>query len=258
MIVGNEVLLRGDLSETASAARRATCAACAPSSRAIPVGTAEPWHVWLKHPELARDVDFIAVHLLPYWEGVSADNAIGFVLDRLAEVKKRFPNKPVMIGEVGWPSNGRIRRGAVPSLANEAAFLREFLNVAEERGIDYFVMEAFDQPWKIPVEGGVGAYWGMLDAARQPKFAWTGEIIGVPSWPLLFALATLVPLLPLLWFLNRFQRFRAARPAVLRRVRAGGGLALRVGHLSHGEPVPQRVLGDARGPCCSARSACCS
>jgi exo-beta-1,3-glucanase (GH17 family)/glycosyltransferase involved in cell wall biosynthesis len=204
VIVGNEVLLRGDrtVRQLASYLRRVR------AQLSVPVGTAEPWHVWLKHPELARDVDFIAVHLLPYWEGVPADHAIGFVLDRLAEVKKRFPNKPVMIGEVGWPSNGRIRRGSVPSLANEAAFLREFLNVAEARGIDYFVMEAFDQPWKIPVEGGVGAYWGVFDGQRQPKFAWSGEIIGVPSWPLLFALATFVPFLPLLWFLNRFQRFR--------------------------------------------------
>ena len=70
-------------------------------------------------------------------------------------------------------------------------------------------MEAFDQPWKIPVEGGVGAYWGIWDEDRNPKFAWTGPIVGVPSWPLLFAISTLVPLLPLLWFLNRFERFRA-------------------------------------------------
>ncbi|HTO54184.1 MAG TPA: glycosyltransferase [Myxococcota bacterium] len=204
VIVGNEVLLRGDMKPQQLAAylRRVR------AQLAVPVGTAEPWHVWLKHPELARDVDFIAVHLLPYWEGVPADHAVEFVLDRLAEVKKRFPNKPVLIGEVGWPSNGRIRRGAVPSLENQATFLREFLNAATTRNIDYFVMEAFDQPWKIPVEGGVGAYWGILDAARQAKFAWSGPIVGVPSWPLLFALSTLVPFLPLLWFLNRFKRFR--------------------------------------------------
>jgi exo-beta-1,3-glucanase (GH17 family)/cellulose synthase/poly-beta-1,6-N-acetylglucosamine synthase-like glycosyltransferase len=204
VIVGNEVLLRGDL-------KRAQLAGYLRRVRAqlgIPVGTAEPWHVWLKHPELARDVDFIAVHLLPYWEGVAYENSIGFVLERLAEVKKRFPGKHVMIGEVGWPSNGRIRRGAVPSLATEASFLREFLNVARERNLDYFVMEAFDQPWKIPVEGGVGAYWGIWDEARQPKFAWSGPIVSVPSWPILFAVATLAPLFPLFWFLSRFARLR--------------------------------------------------
>jgi hypothetical protein len=206
VIVGNEVMLRGDLKrqQLAGYLRRVR------AQLNVPVGTAEPWHVWIKHPELARDVDFIAVHLLPYWEGIAADDAIAFVTERLAEVKKKFPGKPVMIGEeVGWPSNGRIRRGAVPSLATEATFLREFLNLARERDLDYFVMEAFDQPWKIPIEGGVGAYWGIWNEARDAKFAWTGPIVGVPSWPLLFAIATLVPLLPLFWFLNRFERFRA-------------------------------------------------
>jgi len=204
VVVGNEVLLRGDLKtrQLAGYLRRVR------AQLAVPVGTAEPWHVWMKHPELARDVDFIAVHLLPYWEGVAAEDSIAFVQERLAEVQEKFPGKPVIIGEVGWPSNGRIRRGAVPSLATEAAFLREFLNLAEQNRIDYFLMEAFDQPWKIPVEGGVGAYWGIFDEARNPKFAWQGPIVGVPSWPLLFALSTLVPLLPLLWFLNRFERFR--------------------------------------------------
>jgi len=204
VIVGNEVLLRGDMKtrQLGGYLRRVR------AQLNVPVGTAEPWHVWLKHPELARDVDFIAVHLLPYWEGISADEAIAYVEDRLAQVKKKFPGKPVMIGEVGWPSNGRIRRGAVPSLATEATFLREFLNLAKQKNLDYFIMEAFDQPWKIPVEGGVGAYWGIWDEARNAKFAWTGPIVGVPSWPLLFAIATLAPLLPLLWFLNRFERFR--------------------------------------------------
>ena len=204
VVVGNEVMLRGDLTrrQLAGYLRRVR------AQLAVPVGTAEPWHVWIKHPELARDVDFIAVHLLPYWEGIAADDAIGFVTDRLAEVKKKFPGKPVIIGEVGWPSNGRIRRGSVPSLATEATFLREFLNLAKRNQIDYFVMEAFDQPWKIPVEGGVGAYWGIWDEARNAKFAWSGPVVGVPSWPILFAIASLVPLLPLLWFLNRFERFR--------------------------------------------------
>jgi exo-beta-1,3-glucanase (GH17 family)/cellulose synthase/poly-beta-1,6-N-acetylglucosamine synthase-like glycosyltransferase len=204
VFIGNEVLLRGDMKtrQLAGYLRRAR------AQLNIPVGTAEPWHVWMAHPELARDVDFIAVHLLPYWEGIHADDAIGFVTERLAEVKEKFPGKPVMIGEVGWPSNGRIRRGAVPSLATEATFLREFLNIARKNDIDYFVIEAFDQPWKIPVEGGVGAYWGIWDEARNAKFAWTGPIVGVPSWPLLFAIATLLPLIPLLWFLNRFERFK--------------------------------------------------
>src|SRR3546814_3634998 len=54
----------------------------------------------------------------------------------------------VVITEIGWPSEGRIRRDAVPSPTTQAGFLRAFLNVANQRGLDYFIQEAFDQPWK--------------------------------------------------------------------------------------------------------------
>ncbi len=43
-----------------------------------PVSTAEPWHVWIKHPELAEHVDFITVHLLPYWEGIRVEQAVDY------------------------------------------------------------------------------------------------------------------------------------------------------------------------------------
>ncbi len=193
VIVGNEVLLRGDLEplELARHLRRVRARV------EVPVSTAEPWHVWIKHPQLAAEVDFIAIHVLPYWEGVSIESAIDFVFRRRAEVARRFPGKPVLVAEVGWPSHGRIRRGAVPSLANEARFLREFVTAAQTRGVDYFLMEAFDQPWKIPIEGGVGAYWGLFDQERRAKFPLTGPVVGVPEWPLLAGLATLLPLLPL-------------------------------------------------------------
>ena len=57
----------------------------------------------------------------------------------------------------------------------QAAMLRDFVSRAEAYGIDYNVIEAIDQPWKT-MEGGVGPYWGLLDASRHAKFAWTGPI----------------------------------------------------------------------------------
>ena len=36
----------------------------------MPVTTGEIWSVWRDHPELVSAVDFIAVHILPYWEGM--------------------------------------------------------------------------------------------------------------------------------------------------------------------------------------------
>src|ERR1700759_3454302 len=45
------------------------------------------------------------------------------------------------------------------------------------------MVEAVDQPWKF-FEGGVGPYWGILDAAGERKFAWTGPIVNENYWKL--------------------------------------------------------------------------
>jgi exo-beta-1,3-glucanase (GH17 family)/cellulose synthase/poly-beta-1,6-N-acetylglucosamine synthase-like glycosyltransferase len=204
-IVGNEVILRGDLGVRAliNYLDRAR------AQLDIPVSTAEPLDTWQRHPELADHVDFITVHVLPYWEFIDRKDAIGFVLGQYQALQDLFPGKPVVIGEVGWPSNGDRRRYALPSLANEAHFLRDWFNVAAREKIDYYVMEAIDQPWKERLGGRVEAYWGMFNANRQPKFALTGTVIEDPIWPWKAGLASLIALLPMFWFARHFIRFRA-------------------------------------------------
>ena len=59
--------------------------------------------------------------------------------------------------------------------------MREFVTRANALGIDYNIVEAIDQPWKT-FEGGVGPYWGLFDAAREPKFSWTGPITDPDHW----------------------------------------------------------------------------
>ena len=44
------------------------------------------------------------------------------------------------------------------------------------------MMEAFDQPWKARYEGAVGAYWGIYDVDREPKFAFVEPIVRIPQW----------------------------------------------------------------------------
>ena len=181
VVVGNESILRGELKveEVAVYLKQVR------DALNVPVSTAETWDVWLAHPELADHVDYVAVHILPYWDGVELDQAVDHVVVTMNKLKSRFPDKEIVLAEVGWPSNARTYKGAVASPANQAAFLRHFLQRAEQKKYVYYVMEAFDQPWKRISEGSVGAYWGVYDVHRQPKFAFTAPIVEIPQWRLL-------------------------------------------------------------------------
>src|ERR1700728_2043329 len=204
VMVGNETLLRGDLTveELSADLDRARAAI------RQPVGYADTWATWLKNPQLASHVDFIAVHLFPYWEGVDVESAVDFCFRELKAVQDAYPKKPVIIGEIGWPSEGRIRAGAVASVSNEALFLRRFLARAEKEGERYYLMEAFDQPWKARDEGAVGAYWGIYDVNRQPKFEFVQPIVRIPEWHLLAAISVALALVMLGVFYTNSGRLR--------------------------------------------------
>ena len=124
-------------------------------------------------PELASAVDFIAAHILPYWEGIPAEKVVDQTIAHYNKLRAIHPGKRIVIAEFGWPSAGYNMRDADPGRIEQAAVLRDFVARAEAYGIDYNIIEAFDQPWKTN-EGGVGTYWGMFDASRHAKFAWTG------------------------------------------------------------------------------------
>lgn len=206
VIIGNEAVLRGDVSSEElipylDEARKEI---------QQPVSTAEPWYTWIQHPELVAHVDYIAVHMLPYWEGVGVDEAVPYIAARMHDLEKAFPGKPIVIAEVGWPSDGRSRHAAVASAANEATFLRRFLAYAATQHWTYYLMEAFDQPWKEQTEGAVGAYWGVYNVYRQPKFAFTKPIVSIPHWQLLAAISVIIAalLLTLLYWDSRALKKR--------------------------------------------------
>ncbi|MDR3323215.1 MAG: benzoate transporter, partial [Zoogloeaceae bacterium] len=104
-LVGNETLFRQDMTPEAlipllKAVKKAT---------RKPVSTAEPYHIWLKYPELAKHVDFITAHLLPYNEGVPIEEALDYAMWRYDELQAAFPRKKIVIGEIGWPRRGPNR-----------------------------------------------------------------------------------------------------------------------------------------------------
>jgi len=189
VVVGNESLLREDL----TVEQMITVLDRVRSQTRKPVSTCEPWHIWTKNPELTQHVDYICVHMLPYWERVPAEVAVEYVVDKMKLLARTFPTKRIVIGEVGWPSDGRARGAAIASQANEALFLRRFLKVAKDEGYIYYIMEAFDQPWKEETsEGSVGAYWGVYDVHRKPKFPFADPIVRVPEWHTLAAVTVVI------------------------------------------------------------------
>ncbi len=204
IIVGNEALLRDDLTSDELSAYIARVR----EEVDIPVSTAEPWHVWFKHPEMVNHVDFIATHMLPYWEGVHVNRAVDYVVDHVNLLKATFPDKEILIAEVGWPSNGRTRHFAQASQANEAIFLRRFLARAEKEKYSYYLMEAFDQPWKKVTEGSVGAYWGVYDVYRQPKFPFFSPIVRVPEWRMLAGISVVIAIITFAFLLMDSKTLR--------------------------------------------------
>jgi exo-beta-1,3-glucanase (GH17 family) len=185
VIVGNETLLSGELTpeELAGHIRRVRGAI------RQPVSYADVWTVWLKHPELAREVDYITIHLLPYWEDDPVDVAgsMRHITAAYEQVSQAYPGKPILIGEVGWPSAGRSREGASPGRVMQARFIGALAALAERRKLDYNVVEAFDQPWKTAHEGTVGGNWGVMDAERRAKFTPGVPVAEHPRWQLAYA-----------------------------------------------------------------------
>jgi exo-beta-1,3-glucanase (GH17 family)/cellulose synthase/poly-beta-1,6-N-acetylglucosamine synthase-like glycosyltransferase len=203
IVVGNETIYRGEqkIEDLIKLIQRVK------GSVNVPVTTGEIWNIWLEHPELASSVDFIAAHILPYWEGFSDKQSVEQALIIYQKLRDAFPGKRIVIAEFGWPSAGYNLKNGNPGPFEQAVTLRTFVSRAEAIGMEYNIVEAIDQPWKF-FEGGVGPYWGILNASREPKFAWTGPVEDPAYWKLM-GIALLVGVLMSLPIL------RLVRPTVL-------------------------------------------
>ena len=175
VIVGNETLYWRRAEEAAAVKDLIDKIQRVKRAVSVPVSTAEFPDTWLNHPELVSAVDYIAVHILPYWEGLPGDVAVDHAMEVYRKLREAYPGKHIVIAEFGWPSAGLNRKDAVPGKLTQAEIIRDFIARADAMGIDYSIIEAFDQPWKTS-EGSVGPYWGLFNAARQPKFALTGPV----------------------------------------------------------------------------------
>ena len=235
IIVGNEVLLRGEqtgetLAEMAARVR---------SLSGVPVTYADVWEYWLRAPQALKDsVDFVTIHILPYWEDdpLPVSEGVAHLQKIVEHVQAKLPGKRIMVGETGWPSAGRWREDAAPSIVSQARYLREFLVYAKTHDLDYNFIEAFDQPWKRALEGTAGGYWGLFHEDRTPKFSWDQPVSEYPDWPLRAGLSVLLGFGILA--VTRFWRYRAGPLtcglSALGAMLAGTAL---VSHFAHGWAV---------------------
>ena len=191
VIVGNEAVYRGDVTPEQLSAYIDRVR----DNVKTLVTTAEPWHIWMKYPELADNVKVIAAHVLVYWEKEPSEFAVQGTIERAKLVRKQFPKKRLLLAEVGWPSHGRAQGQAEAKPAEQAIYLRTLLNRLNAAGYDYFVIEAFDQPWKTGDEGDVGAYWGVYNEGRQQKFPFEGPVVAIPEWRSLAAVSIVLAVL---------------------------------------------------------------
>jgi exo-beta-1,3-glucanase (GH17 family) len=196
IVVGNEALLRREVTGPQLVGYIRQVKAALPG---IPVTYADVWEFWLKHPDVAPATDFVLIHILPYWEDdpVSIDQSMAHVRKIREELAHKIPVKEIVIGETGWPSEGRMREGALPSPVNQARFMRGFVALAEQEHWQYNLIEAFDQPWKRAKEGAVGGYWGLYTADRVDKNVFSGPVSNYPNWPAWFCLSAGMILLTL-------------------------------------------------------------
>ena len=216
VIVGNEVLLRGDMDVDR------LIGYIREVKRAVkqPVSYADVWSMYMKYPQLIKEVDFITIHILPYWEDepISVENSSEHLEKVVKQVEDEArgiaPGKPILIGESGWPSAGRQRGMAIPGVVNEAKFIRGMIQVANRHGFDYNIVEAFNQPWKSSLEGVVGANWGLFSANRKAVFPLTGPVPENPDWLIHFAEATALWLLIVAVYFKKLQSFSLIRSII--------------------------------------------
>jgi exo-beta-1,3-glucanase (GH17 family) len=183
MMVGSEVLLRGEM----KAPELCEIIRSVKAQVGVPLSYADVWEFWLRNPDISKCVDFVTVHILPYWEDdpVRAEDAASHTIDIRKRVALAFPGKEILIGETGWPGRGRMRAGAIPSRVNQARYIAQVIERARKENFRVNVFEAYDEPWKRQWEGTIGSSWGLYDGeTRQLKYPAGVAVTNYPFWNL--------------------------------------------------------------------------
>lgn len=167
LAVGNEVLLRGDVSEDELLDYIHRVKEAVPDTE---VGYVDAYFEFVDHPRVTEACDVLLANCYPFWEGCSAEHALLYMKDMYRRVVNVANGKKVIISETGWPNIGTPTMGAVPSFENAIKNFIDTYQWAEQDGVEIFYFSSFDETWKADAEGDVGAYWGLWDKDGNPKY----------------------------------------------------------------------------------------
>jgi exo-beta-1,3-glucanase (GH17 family) len=167
LAVGNEVLLRGDLSEDELIDYINRAKQAVPG---VEVGYVDAYFEFAVHPRVTAACDVILANCYPFWEKCPAEHALLYMKEMYRLAVQAANGKKVIISETGWPNLGTPEGGAVPSVENAIKYFINTYQWAEEEGIEIIYFSSFDEAWKVDAEGDVGAYWGLWDKDGNPKY----------------------------------------------------------------------------------------
>ncbi len=167
LAVGNEVLLREDMSEDELLAYIDRVKQAVPG---VLVGYVDAYYLFEKHPRITAACDVVLTNCYPFWEGCPRDQAIAYMQSMYQRTVAVAAGKKVIISETGWPHTGTAFHGAVPSVEGAMRYFIDTQRWAARDGVEVFYFAAFDEAWKVGAEGDVGAYWGLWDKHGQSKY----------------------------------------------------------------------------------------
>ena len=165
--VGNEVMLREDLSEDELISYIQRVKDALPG---IEVGYVDAYYLFEKHPRITEVCDVVLTNCYPFWEGCPLDHATAYMQNMYRRTVEAANGKKVIISETGWPNIGTAFHGAVPSEIGAMRYFIDTIRWSQQDNVEIFYFSSFDEAWKVGAEGDVGAYWGLWDKDGQAKY----------------------------------------------------------------------------------------
>ncbi|MBL7844277.1 MAG: MFS transporter [Cyclobacteriaceae bacterium] len=166
-VVGNEVLLRNDLSEKELLDYIHQVKKALPN---IPVGYVDAYYQFREHPALVDACDLVLANCYPFWEGCPIDRASAYLKQMYTVTKEAAKGKKVIITETGWPDQGTSNSAAQPSQDNAMRYFINTQYLSQQENIEMFYFSSFDESWKVRHEGDVGQRWGIWDKNENLKY----------------------------------------------------------------------------------------